>query len=390
MKNILYFQSGGPTPVINSTTLGVINAYKESKYEGKLLGARFGIEGVLNDEVIDLGSLDENKFKYLKQTPGMFLGSSRKKIDLDSDIWEKMHDFLRKHDIGYILVNGGNDSMNTALVLSKKLKEEGVCVLGIPKTIDNDLPVIDHCPGYASAVLFANNAIKSIVADSKSYKKGKVNIIETMGRDTGWIGAATSIIEEPFKPDYIFLPEFDFNFDDFLAKIRDTYTRFGVCNVVIGEGISFERNELVAADSFGHTSLEGVANNLASILSHEFNIPTRSIVLSTCSRSSDFLVSSVDQEEAMKVGEVALKSVLAGNTGKMVSITVQNSREYIVSYDLVDLDLVALKTKFFPKNWLKRNQASEEFINYLKPMLKVKTDLTYDEFGTLVFSNVIK
>lgn len=389
MKNILYFQSGGPTPVINSTTLGVIESFKSSGYQGILYGARFGIEGVLNDDVINLGELDEKQLAYLHQTPGMFLGSSRKKIDLDSDIWNPIKEFIKKYDIGYILVNGGNDSMNTAYVLSQKLKEEGIYVIGVPKTIDNDLPVIDHCPGFASAVILANNVVKSIVADSKSYKKGKVNIIETMGRDTGWIGASTSIIDEPFRPDFIYIPEFEFNFDKFVEEVKHKYSEQGYVNVVIGEGIKFERTELVKADSFGHASLEGVANNICYALSKDYGIPCRSIVLSTISRSSDFLVSQSDYEEAYKVGYYALNAVLQGKTGQMVTITPQNSDRLSFEIGFTDLSLVALKTKFFPKEWLNGVTPSKEFVDYLKPMLKVKTKLEFDNNGTLIFSKII-
>ena len=309
--NVLYFQSGGPTAVINSSLYGVLKAAKEmDSCIGEVYGAFNGIEGIINDDLIPFSSVGEDVISLLPQTPGVVLGSSRFKLDeKDEQIWEKIEKTLQKYDISIVLPNGGNDSMDTCAKLSKRFSDKGIRVIGIPKTIDNDLVCTDHCPGFASAAKHVINQVKLISIDAHSYTKGKVVIIEVMGREAGWLAASADLLPAPFHPDLIYLPEAEFSEEEFLAQVESSYQRKGTCVAVVSEGIPVHHEVLALYDSFGHASPEGAALELGKLVNKRLGLGVRTVILSTPVRANPFLISKVDSEEAIELGRSALLAI---------------------------------------------------------------------------------
>ena len=228
-KAMVYIQSGGPTSVINTSLYGAIQEAKKHPEISNIYGSLNGIEGLLTDNLIDLRKEDDEQIELLKQTPGSILGTSRHKLpkDFHDEEYKKILETCKKHDIGYVFVNGGNDSMDTCHKLSLLCKELGVDikVMGVPKTVDNDLAETDHSLGFASAAKYVINTVKEICIDAVCYKKGKVYVIEIMGRNAGWLTAAVDLLPEGIRPDLIYLPENKFDMADFLAKVQDLYNK---------------------------------------------------------------------------------------------------------------------------------------------------------------------
>jgi 6-phosphofructokinase len=373
-KALVYFQSGGPTSVINSSLYGVIvEAKKHLDDIDAIYGAKYGVEGLLDDNLINLSSLSKEEIELLKQTPGAILGSSRHKVS-DSD-FALIDKTIATHNIGYLLVNGGNDSMDTCMKLARhfSLTRQGVRVIGIPKTIDNDLVVTDHSIGYPSASLHIINSLKSIILDARAYKKGKVVLVEIMGRDTGWLTASSDMLEGEDRPDFILLPETPFNEEEFLNSIKSVYSTKGYCVVALSEGISFHHESLEKKDAFGHAPLEGVSLALGRLIREKLSLGVRAIELSTPTRSDPLLISKVDQKEAINVGRYAVKDALKGETGKMVTLLRVSNHPYHIAYSLTPLESIADKEKKFPKEWIiSSRELSPEFHDYLEPLLVSK------------------
>lgn len=387
--NVCYFQSGGPTAVINSSLYGVL---KEAKRKGvHVYGAHNGIEGLIKDELIDLSSLSDEEIELLPQTPGVLLGSSRKKLGDDPIIWDSILETLQKHNISCVLPNGGNDSMDTCAKLSEHFSNIGIRIVGIPKTIDNDLALTDHCPGFASAARHVMNQVKLISIDAHSYGKGKVVLIEVMGREAGWLAASSDLLEDPYHPDLIHLPESDFSEENFLKEVEETYKRKGTCVAVLSEGIPVHHDVLAFYDSFGHVSQEGVALELGKLINKKLGIGVRTVILSTPVRANPYLVSKQDSDEAAELGAAALDTALAGESGVMMAIKRLADEPYAYEIVPVPAKEVANKNRLFPEEWILSTSAlSPEFHAYLKPLLRGSLDVKTDEEGVFLSASLKK
>ncbi len=387
--NVCYFQSGGPTSVINSSLYGVL---KEAKRKGvRVYGSLNGVEGLIYDNLIDLSALPESEIELLPQTPGVMLGSSRKKLGEDPSIWDSILKTLQKHNISCLLPNGGNDSMDTCAKLGEHFSSKGIAVVGIPKTIDNDLALTDHCPGFASACRHIMNQVKLISIDAHSYAKGKVVLIEVMGREAGWLAASSDLLPAPYHPDLILLPEAPFSEETFLEEVEKAYKRKGTCVAVLSEGIPVHHDVLAFYDSFGHVSQEGVTLELGKMINKKLGIGVRTVVLSTPVRANPYLVSKQDSLEASELGAAALSTALEGKSGVMMAIKRLSDDPYIYEIVAVPAKDVANKNRLFPSEWiLSTSSFSPEFHAYLRPLLKGSIDVKTDEEGVFLAASLAK
>lgn len=382
-KSLVYLQSGGPTSVINSSLYGVILESKKSPNIDKILGSLHGIEGLISDDLIDLGQEEKETIELLKQTPGAILGSSRHKLpsSFDDESYQEILNTIKKHNIGYIIVNGGNDSMDTCNKLSLffSLNKLDVNVVGVPKTVDNDLAITDHCNGYGSAAKYVINTVKSICVDASCYKKGKVLVIEIMGRNAGWLTASIDLLSAPYRPDLIYLPEMKLNFSSLLEDVSSSYKEKGYTVIAFSEGVSFLNNQNEdQIDSFGHAKLEGSGDEIARLIHEKLKLPTRSIILSIPQRADPFLTSKVDQEEAINCGKYAAMGAVNNENGKMVAIHRISSNPYKVSYEYVDVSSVANIEKKIPSSYMKNSyEMNKEFKEYLSPLIEGEVSIKF-------------
>lgn len=399
----IVLQSGGPTAVINASLYGVLKQAKKSNSITNIYGALNGIYGVINKNLIDLANQKDEEIELLKATPGAILGSARLCLpeDLNNEIYQQILDTLVKLNVRYMFLIGGNDSMDTANKLSKFLKKVNYeCnVFGVPKTIDNDLSVTDHSPGYGSAIKYVGNVFAEMKEDISCYKEGKVTIIEVMGRDAGWITAGSKLACLNGKgPDLIYLPEVAFDYDRFLREVSEIYKKQRHVVIAISEGIkdidgNYVLDKLVkdnSDDLFGHTQLGGAATVLATLVKQQLRLPVRNVELNLPQRCATHMVSLSDVKEAIKCGEFAVKFALKGITGKMVAMKRISNNPYKISYTYIDLDEIANKVKEFPLSWIVNdNDISQEFIEYALPLIKGEIKANYQS-GIVRFSKLDK
>lgn len=376
-------QSGGPTCVINASLYGVIKQAQEEENITNVYGSLNGIEGLINDNLIDLEKEDAEELEYLKTTPSAILGSSRYKlpIDLNDEVYEKIFNTFKKHNIRYFFLIGGNDSMDTANKMSKYFESsEYECkIMGVPKTIDNDLAITDHTPGYGSAIKYISNLVAEIAIDVGCYKKGKVTIIEIMGRDAGWLTAGSKLASlTGYGPDLIYVPEVAFDIDEFLVKVKEVYDRKKNAIVCISEGIRDKDGTYIvnalgketAKDTFGHAYLAGSANCLSTLVSERLGIGSRSVELSLPQRCASHITSLTDINEAIMCGRTAVKKAISGLSGQMVIMNRVSSNPYVLSYESKPLNEIANVVHFFPTEWVKDGcDISDEFITYALPLV---------------------
>ncbi len=315
-------QSGGPTSVINASAYGVIRTALDSEAITKVYGAEHGIKGVLNDRLFDMSAEDAGELENLLYTPSSALGSCRYKIadpDVDDTDFKRILEIFKKYDVRYFFYNGGNDSMDTCNKISKYMQRVGYeCrVMGVPKTIDNDLFGTDHCPGYASAAKYIATSCMEVYQDAWVYDTGMICVVEIMGRHAGWLTAAASLATAMGAgPDLIYLPETDFDMDKFISEVRKVYTETGGCMVAVSEGIHYADGSFVseaqasATDGFGHAQLGGLAGMLAEIIKKEIGAKVRGIELSLLQRCGAHLASQTDIDESFMAGKVWLESVV--------------------------------------------------------------------------------
>lgn len=393
-KAMVYIQSGGPTSVINTSLYGAIKEAKKHSEISHIYGSLNGIEGLLTDNLIDLGKEDDEQIELLKQTPGSILGTSRHKLpkDFHDEEYKKILETCKKHDIGFVFVNGGNDSMDTCYKLSllcKELKLD-IKVMGVPKTVDNDLAETDHSLGFASAAKYVINTVKEICIDAVCYKKGKVYVIEIMGRNAGWLTAAVDLLPEGIRPDLIYLPENKFDMAEFLAKVKELYAKKGNAIVAISEGIIFERDTSNARiDSFGHMQLGGAASDLAGIVESKLDLPTRAIELSLPQRAYSFLTSKVDSDEAVMCGTIAVQKAVEGMTGHMIAIKRVSNKPYAVKYEPVDISKIANVEQKVPTSMMKDlSHMAPSFREYLLPL--IQGELKVEMEDGIIKSTVLK
>lgn len=380
MHNIIIAQSGGPTSVINGSLYGIIKAARKSNQCDKIFGSRFGINGIIKEDFIDFKDLD---IELLKNTPSAYLGSARTKLsdDFQDELYQKVLYTFKKHQITDLFFIGGNDSMDSCMKLDKFFKSINypVNVIGVPKTIDNDLCFMDHTPGYASAAKFIIKSLIDIYYDTHVYDVGRVTIVEAMGRDAGWLAAAPKLLElVGIKVDLIYLPEVKFNQDKFIQDVERIYKQNKKVLVVISEGLRDLNDNYVlnsrlfnTSDDFGNLQLGGLSFYLAEIINKNLNVPVRAIELNLLQRCFMDEASLTDLKEAIKCGEKALKLAFNGNSGFMVTMERISNDPYKIKYGKIKLNKVSSKIKYFPKEWIiNDNQISDEFITYLKPLIQ--------------------
>lgn len=388
--NIIVGQSGGPTSVINSSLAGVYKTAKERGFH-KVYGMLHGIQGFLDEQYVDLSTQihSDMDIELLKRTPSAFLGSCRYKlpeIHENPEIYEKIFSILDKLNIEVFIYIGGNDSMDTI----KKLSDYAIVrghrqkFLGVPKTIDNDLALTDHTPGFGSAAKYIATSTKELIRDALglTYNKDMVTVVEVMGRNAGWLTGATALAktEECDGPDLIYLPEVAFDVDKFLKKVQDLLKKKKSVVVAVSEGIKLEDGRYVCelsggpdyVDAFGHKQLQGTAAYLAGLIQNEIGCKTRSIEFSTLQRSASHMASRVDINEAFMVGGAAVKAADEGDTGKMVVIDRVSDDPYMSAAGIYDVHKIANNEKLVPRNWMNKegNYVTDDFINYIEPLIQ--------------------
>ena len=381
-------QSGGPTSVINASAYGVIRTALDSEAITKVYGAEHGIKGVLNDRLFDMSAEDAGELENLLYTPSSALGSCRYKIadpDVDDTDFKRILEIFKKYDVRYFFYNGGNDSMDTCNKISKYMMRVGYeCrVMGVPKTIDNDLFGTDHCPGFASAAKYIATSCMEVYHDARVYDTGMICVVEIMGRHAGWLTAAASLAAAMGAgPDLIYLPETDFEMDKFIAEVKKVYAETGNCMVAVSEGIHYADGSFVseaqasATDGFGHAQLGGLAGMLAEVIKKETGAKVRGIELSLLQRCGAHLASQTDIDESFMAGKAAVENAVAGLTDKMVGF--ERSYEggaYVCRTKLFNLTDVANTEKKVPLEWInaQHNGVEQAFIDYALPLIQGET-----------------
>ena len=383
-------QSGGPTSVINASAYGVIRTALDSEAITKVYGAEHGIKGVLNDRLIDMDQEDPAELELLPFTPSSALGSWRFKMadpDVDDTDYKRILEIFKKYDVRYFFYNGGNDSMDTCNKISKYMQKVGYeCrVMGVPKTIDNDLFGTDHCPGFASAAKYIATSCMEVYHDARVYDTGMICVIEIMGRHAGWLTAAAGLATAMGAgPDLIYLPETDFDMDKFIAEVKKVYAERGNCMVAVSEGIHYADGSFVseaktsATDGFGHAQLGGLAAMLAGVVKRETGAKVRGIELSLLQRCGAHLASQTDIDESFMSGKAAVENAVAGLTDKMVGF--ERSYEggkYVCKTKLFNLTDVANTEKKVPIEWINadHNGIEQGFVDYALPLIQGETKL---------------
>ncbi len=382
--NILYGQSGGPSSAINASCLGVIlEGKKHPESIEKIYMMHHGILGAINDDLIDVTNYDEKELNKLKHTSGAFFGNVRYKLqdvkDSEKD-YKKILQNLKKYNIRYFFYNGGNDSMDTCNKISNYLKSVNYeCkVIGIPKTIDNDLPHTDHTPGYGSSAKFIANAMIDIDLDNASYPLGRVIVVEIMGRHAGWLAASSSLANlVGYGPDLIYVPEVAFDMDKFYEDVSKVYSKKKRCLVAVSEGIVDKDHNFIfqvgkKVDAFGHFRLGGVCQVLSQNVKDTLELPSLPVEFSFLQRAAGRIASKTDILEGIEVGKKAVEQALNGLTDVMITIQRESSNPYLVSYSTVHLSEVANIEKKLPLSMINKegNNITSEFVDYALPLIQ--------------------
>ncbi len=371
--NLLVVHGGGPTAVLNASLCGVITEALKSDKIDKIYGAIGGSEAILKENFLDLGTTDPDKLKLLLTTPGSAIGSSR--YALEQKDYSSMVEIFKKNNIKYVLFNGGNGTMDTCGKVSKVCQKEDIFVAGIPKTIDNDISIIDHAPGYASAAKFIAVTTAEIGQDVKSLPI-HVCVVEAMGRNAGWITAASALARKDKKdaPHLIYLPERPFDEAEFLEDVKKLYDELGGVVVVVSEGLKNKDGESIVPPIFKSDRAVyygDVSSHLANLVVKNLGIKARNEKPGLSGRASIALQSKIDRDEAVLVGEEAVKAVLAQKTGVMVAINREEGEAYQISTSLVPIEEVMLHERILPDKYINErgNDVTEEFTNWLKPLI---------------------
>ncbi len=432
MKNIVIGQSGGPTAVINSSLAGAME-YAFSREEiGTVYGMVNGIKGLLENNLLNLNEMFEGKddlIERLRLSPAMFLGSCRYKLSENNfDDYEKIVEILNENNIGYFIYIGGNDSMDTVLKMSQYAEKNDIDIkfVGVPKTIDNDLVGIDHSPGFGSAAKFVSASVKDISYDTSIYAIKSVHIVEVMGRDAGWLAAASALArdEEMVAPHLIYMPEVAFSTDRFVTDVEEKLKKYNSVIVVVSEGIRDENGKYISAksnkvdkfghvmlcgtgeylkglveenfgckvrclelgvlqrsaghyasvtdDKFGHVMLCGTGEYLKGLVEENFGCKVRCLELGVLQRSAGHYASVTDIREAYNLGVYAVAATIKGESGKFSTLKRINSKPYIVEYGTENVSVVANQEKKVPRSWINKdgNDVTEEMLDYLRPLVK--------------------
>lgn len=386
--NFAVAQSGGPTAAINATLCGVIEgAFTQG---GSIFGAVNGILGVINDNFTDLTQIfsDKDKLQLLKTTPAAYLGTCRYKlpnIGEDDAIYEKIFEVFKKHDIRMFIYIGGNDSMDTVQKLSEYARTNGkqVSIVGVPKTIDNDLPGTDHTPGFGSAAKFVATAVSEIARDCAVYSDPSITVVEIMGRNAGWLTASSALArsETTGAPHLIYLPEKPLSFEKLISDVKGLNVRNMV--IAISEGIRHENGKyfsdtdcVSSHDEFGHAQLSGSAKVVESVLKDNFSVKTRSVELNVLQRCASHFSSLCDLDESVRIGKAGAAAAADGKTGIVMGFL--RTGEY--SVDIVENNVsdVANLEKKVPDKFISDsgNDVTKEFITYCRPLILGEPKLT--------------
>lgn len=387
-KNAVVGQSGGPTAVINASLYGTVyEALNREDEIGTVYGMINGIEGFLNDQVMDMAPLEESgELDLIRTTPGSYLGSCRYKLpeDLSDPVYPKLFERFETYNIGYFFYIGGNDSMDTVSKLSRYAEKicSDIRVIGIPKTIDNDLVETDHTPGFGSAAKYVASTVREIAVDASVYdNKKSVTIVEIMGRHAGWLTAASALARkfEHDNPVLIYLPETDFDQDAFIEKVRLSLENTPNLVVCISEGIHdstgtfiCEYSNDVGTDTFGHKMLTGSGKYLENLVKERLGVKVRSVELNVCQRCSSSMLSKTDQKEAIAAGAYGVKAALNGASGNMVAFERLEGDAYQIDYVLKDVNIICNQEKCVPAAWITEDgsDVTDDFIRYARPLIQ--------------------
>lgn len=402
-KNLIVGQSGGPTAVINSSLYGVVSeALAHPEEIEHVYGMVNGIEGFLNGTTLEFTeALPGEKLEMLKNTPGAYLGSCRYKLpeSLDDEVYPKLFAKFEEMNIGYFFYIGGNDSMDTVSKLSRYAEKVGsdIIVLGEPKTVDNDLVLTDHTPGFGSAARYVATTVREITIDANVYEKKSVTIIEIMGRHAGWLTAASVLARKYVgdNPLLIYLPEVAFDENEFLAKVEAAFEKN--CNVIVcvSEGIHdkegtfiCEYDSSVGVDNFGHKMLAGCGKYLENLVRSKLGVKARSVELNVSQRCSSTMMSAADQQEAVMAGKFGVQAALKGETGKMISFVRESDAPYKLVCGLEDVNEICNKEKGVPLEWITEggSDIGPEFIAYAAPLVQGTVDVPMGEDGLPAFA----
>ena len=392
----IFGQSGGPTSVINASASGVFQQALKEGAITKVYGAAHGIKGVLTEQLYDMAEEDIAELELMKTTPSSALGSVRYKLadakDDDTD-YQRMLEVFKKYDVRYFFYNGGNDSMDTCNKISKFMQKSGydMRVMGVPKTIDNDLWATDHCPGFGSAAKYISTTIMEVYQDARVYDTGTITIIEIMGRNAGWLTAAAALAGiKGAGPDLIYLPERVFDMDAFLGKVQSIYDKTGKVIVAVSEGVKDKDGKYISEygtdlaqkkDSFGHAQLGGLAYTLSNFVRDKTGAKVRAIEFSLMQRCAAHVASKTDYEESFMAGQTAVKEAVAGKTDFMVGFKCDRSNGYKCEAALIPLDEVANKEKTVPDEWITEDGVGikQGFIDYALPLIQGETELPKED-----------
>ncbi len=386
--NAIFGQSGGPTAVINSSAAGVITeALKQEGIIEKVYGAAHGIKGILDEVFYDMSKEDPYELELLKTTPSSALGSCRYKLKdsaVDDTDYKRILEVFKKYNIRYFFYNGGNDSMDTCNKISKFIAKSGwECkVMGVPKTIDNDLYGTDHCPGFSSAAKYIATSTMEVYHDARVYDTGMITVLEVMGRNAGWLTAATAIAASKGQgPDLIYLPEIDFDIDKMLEDVKRIFEKETKCIIAVSEGVKSKDGRYipelagsVERDAFGHAQLGGAATILANYIKDKIGCKVRGIEFSLLQRCAAHCASKADVEESFLAGQTAVRKAVAGMTDYMIGFERSEGSEYVCNIKLIPLNDVANTERVIPREWI-----NDEGNGLLKPYLDYATPLIQGE-----------
>ena len=400
--NVLVGQSGGPTAVINASVAGIVAEALNHECVEEIYGALNGVLGILQEDLIDLASESQQQIRALRHTPGAALGTCRYKLKKQSD-FERVLEVFKAHNIRYFFYIGGNDSQDTADKISKLAQQQGyeLRVIGVPKTIDNDLPITDHTPGYGSVIKYVATSVREIACDNEAMGQGDlVSIVEVMGRSAGWIAAGAALAkrrDHPHDaPHLIYLPEIAFDQSKCLEDIRRILKREKYCMIVVGEGLIDADGNYVSAnaatDAFGHAQLGGAGDFLKELV--ENNLPgvkARVAKPGIMQRAAAHAGSKTDADEAFLAGQAAVTAAIRGETDKMVTLLRGDGEHYTCETGLAPLSDIANGVKKLPREWINEDGTSMNFqyLRYAQPLIQGEITVPYDA-GVPVFARLDK
>lgn len=393
--NAVFGQSGGPTSVINASASGVFQEALKQENIVKVYGAAHGIKGILDEVLYDIGKEDPVELNLLKTTPSSALGSVRYKLadpNKDDTDYKRILEVFKKYNIRYFFYNGGNDSMDTCNKISKFMQKSGYeCkVMGVPKTIDNDLWATDHCPGYGSAAKYVATSTMEVYLDARVYDTPMITVLEVMGRNAGWLTAATALAAyKGYGPDLIYLPEVPFSIEKYLSDVEKVFAKTGKVIIAVSEGCKDLSGKYIpemvqdnlTKDAFGHAQLGGTASILADVAKNKFNCKVRGIEFSLLQRCATHIGSLTDINEAFMAGQEAVKAACNGITDQMVAFERISNNPYQCKTKLINLNEVANAEKKIPAEWINKegNFVNDDFIHYALPLIQGSPEITLED-----------